>query len=63
MKNIGLYRYETKGVDDFTSDTGIKIRRAVNKPIRKLLEIGTKGNIIVEKYPELEKNTPYIFAY
>ena len=37
MKNIGLYRYETKGVDDFTSDTGIKIRRAVNKPIRKLL--------------------------
>lgn len=62
MKNIGLDKIEKKGIDNFTTETGIKIRRAIHKPVSKIIELGTKGKIIVEKYPKLDKDTPYIFA-
>ena len=62
MKNIGLDKIETKSVDNFTSDFGIKIRKIINKPVRKIIELGTRGKIIVDKYPRLEKDEPYIFA-
>ena len=62
MKNIGLIKLEKANIDNFTSLTGLKIRRIINKPVRFILKKATKGNIIVEDYPKLEKNKPYIFA-
>lgn len=32
MFNTGLKRYETADINNFTSDIGIRLRRAVNKP-------------------------------
>ena len=62
MKNIFLLKYEDADVNNFTSDAGIKIRRFINPPIRYILKKATNGKIYVEKYPQLEKNKPYIFA-
>ncbi len=62
MKNIGLEKVKTSNVDNFTTDFGIKFRRVMNKPLRKVLEIATKREVIVENYPQLEKGKPYIFA-
>lgn len=62
MKNIGLIKLKKANIDNFTSITGLKIRRIINRPVRYVLKKVTKGNIIVEDYPKLEKNKPYIFA-
>ncbi len=62
MKNIGLEKYKYANVDNFTSDVGIKIRRMLQKPFRLVLKCATKREIILEGYPKLEKNKPYIFA-
>lgn len=62
MKNIGLQRFLYADIDNFTSNTGIKIRKLINKPFRKLLKLGTKRKIILEHYPKLEKGKSYIFA-
>lgn len=42
MLNTGLGKYMTATVDNFTSDTGIKIRRVVNSPWRTILKCRTK---------------------
>lgn len=62
MKNYGLQKLKVSTVDNFTSETGIKLRRLINKPLRKILKLATKRKIIIDYYPTLEKNTPYIFA-
>lgn len=62
MKNIGLIRLKKAGVNNFTSATGIKMRRLINRPLRFILKLSTNGKIIVESYPELKKSEPYIFA-
>lgn len=60
--NTGLKRYEYMTVDNFTTITGLKIRRMINPTLRYVLEKATKAKITVESYPELEKKEPYIFA-
>lgn len=62
MKNIGLIRYKKADINNFTSATGLKIRQLINKPLRFILKLATNGKIIVENYPKLEKDKPYIFA-
>lgn len=62
MFNTGLKRYETTDINIFTSDIGIKLRKAVNKPWRCLLKLGIHKKVIVEKYPHLDKNEVYIFC-
>ncbi len=62
MKNYGLLRYKSADVNAFTSDIGIEIRKIINRPMRFILKLATNGKIIVECYPNLEKNKPYIFA-
>ncbi|MGM9881717.1 MAG: lysophospholipid acyltransferase family protein [Bacilli bacterium] len=62
MYNIGLKSLETKTVDNFATIRGLKFRKAINKPLRFVLEKATKGKITVESYPSLEKGKPYIFA-
>ena len=62
MKNIGLGKVKNNDVYSFTSDLGIKIRKNINNPLRKILKLATKRKVILESYPKLEKNKPYIFA-
>lgn len=62
MTNIGLDKIMHLGVDNFTTDSGLKIRRFINPVFRKLLRLGTKRKIICEQFPILKKEQPYIFA-
>lgn len=67
MKNYLLLPSLTADVDNFTSDFGIKARRAFHRPFRFLVKKGTelafRCKIQIERYPALEgKKTPYIFA-
>ena len=62
MENIGLNRVKKSDVDQFTTETGIKVRRIINPLLRKILKLATKREIILESYPDLKKDTPYIFA-
>lgn len=60
--NIGLKQIEKKTEDNFMSITGLKIRKKLNKPLKYVLKKATKAKIVLESYPDLEKNKPYIFA-
>lgn len=62
MFNTGLKRYMDSDVHNFTSNFGIKVRRRVNRPWRIILKLATKRKIIIEKYPSLEKEQPYVFV-
>ncbi len=62
MDNIGIKWVKDATIDNFTSDIGIKIRRGINTPLRQILKMATKREIIIDRYPNLEKNKPYIFA-
>ena len=61
-RNIGLIQYKCKDVNSFTSDAGIRIRRAIYPVVRTALKLNLGGRITIENYPKLEKGTPYIFA-
>lgn len=62
MKNIGLQSLKVSNPEDFTTPLGMKIRRIINKPLRAVLKKAAKKNIIVDSYPELDSDAPYIFA-
>ena len=62
MKNYGILKFKDVNVDNFTSDTGIKIRQKINPVLRSAFKIATKGNVIVENYPKLDDKIPYIFV-
>ncbi len=62
MIRIGVKRCFNNTSENFTTDIGMKIRRRINKPFRKLLKLATKRKVVVESYPNLPKNKPFIFA-
>ena len=99
MRNILIDKLDQKDVDHFTSDTGLTIRKKIDKPFKKLCNIFTncniirvasptnlsdeeyftslstqriplstypikegKNNIVLERYPELVPDEPYIFV-
>lgn len=63
MFHTGLSRYRTATVENFTTDFGIKLRRKLlNKTWRKVLHLCTKRKIVMEQYPDLEKEQVYIFC-
>lgn len=62
MSNFGLKNVQIVNHETFTSSTGIKLRRAINKPLKSILKIATGKKIIVDRYPNLEKDEQYIFA-
>lgn len=62
IKNIGLQHLKTASIENFTSDFGIRIRRLINPLLRRVLKVCAKRKIIVEEYPTLPPNKPYIFA-
>ena len=62
MKNYGIIRFRKANVDNFTSNIGMNIRKIINPMFRRLLKLGTKNKIVVDHYPKLEDNVPYIFV-
>lgn len=99
MRNILISNLDKKDINHFTSNIGLKLRRDLDKPFKKLCNAFTKANIIkidtpdnisddeyftnlnlskiplsnydtvegknniiVERYPKLVKNEPYIFV-
>lgn len=62
MKNYGIIRFRKANVDNFTSNIGMNIRRIMNPMFRRVLKLGTKNKIVVDRYPKLEDNVPYIFV-
>lgn len=62
MVNIGLIKLKKATVKTFTTNTGLKIRKYINKPLKYILVKSTKAKIVVETYPKLEKDEAYIFA-
>lgn len=62
MKNYGLLHFKNSDVHNFTTDFGIKLRKAIHSPLRVIFNCFTKVKIVIDHYPKLEKNKPYIFA-
>ena len=62
MKNYGIIGFKDANVDNFTSDTGIKLRRVIHPVLRRVLRLAVKGDLIIDRYPTLEKDKPYIFV-
>ena len=62
MRNLYLPSLKTKGVDDFTTDIGMDLRKLFNPIFRVIAKKASPKKIILGTYPKLEKNTPYIFA-
>lgn len=62
MKNKGLKNVKISNVDNFTTDTGMKLRRVIGKPLRKILKMAAGKKVVIDRYPKLEKDEQYIFA-
>ena len=62
MRNFGLKNLQVATADNFTTNVGMKIRRLINKPLRGILKIAAGKKIVVDKYPDLEKDEQYIFC-
>lgn len=62
MRNFGLKNLQVANVDNFTSPLGMKLRKKINGPLRQILKLAAGKKIIIEKYPELEKDEAYIFC-
>lgn len=62
LKNYGILKFNSVGVDDFTSDKGLELRKKINPILRRLLKLAVKGELIVDRYPKLEQNKAYIFT-
>ena len=62
IKNYKLINLLDSNVENFTTDYGIKLRQKIAKPLKKILKVATPEKIIIDNYPKLSKNEPYIFV-
>lgn len=46
MFHTGLKKFETMDIDNFTSASGIKVRRKVNRVWRKILSLATHRKVV-----------------
>lgn len=61
-KNYKLVDLLDADIDNFTTDKGIEMRKKIAKPLKKILKIATPEKIVVDNYPKLNPNEPYIFV-
>ena len=61
-KNYKLVDLLNADVNSFTSDKGIEIRRKIAPALKRILKIVTPEQIIIDRYPNLNSNEPYIFV-
>ncbi len=62
MKNYKLVNLLDADVSNFTTDKGIERRRKISNVLKKILKIATPEEIIVDRYPKLNNDEPYIFV-
>lgn len=62
MKNYGLIKFKNVNVDNFTSNFGMNFRKKINPLLRRVLKLAVKGELIIDNYPKLNDNEPYIFV-
>lgn len=62
MKNKLLKNVKISNVDNFTTDFGMKLRRTISKPLRKILKMAAGKKVVIDRYPKLDKDEQYIFA-
>lgn len=62
MINYKLVDLIDANVDNFTSDRGIMIRRKISGALKIVLKLATPEKIIIDRYPKLESDVPYIFV-
>ena len=62
VKNYKLVNLLDADVDSFTTDKGIERRKKYAKILKKVLKVATPEKIIVDSYPNLNPDEPYIFA-
>lgn len=62
MKNYKLVNLLDADVNNFTTDKGIERRRKISNVLKKILKIATPEEIIVDRYPKLNNDEPYIFV-
>lgn len=62
MKNYKLINLLDADVNTFTSEKGIERRKKISKALKKILNIATPEKIIIDRYPELNPDEPYIFV-
>ncbi len=62
MRNVFLKQFEYANVSDFTSDAGLKIRKAINPLWRAILKQCISRKIYVESYPKLDRKKAYLFV-
>lgn len=62
MKNYGIIKFQYANVDNFTSNFGMNFRKRINPVLRRILKLATKGELIVDNYPELNDDEAYIFV-
>ncbi len=62
VKNILLGRVKFSNVDTFTTKTGLKLRRYINPGVRLVLKMAAKNKLVIDSYPNLNPDEPYIFA-
>ncbi len=51
-----------KNVDNFTSNIGIRVRRLIQPVIKKILKNKTDRNVILEKFPNIDKKDVLMFV-
>jgi hypothetical protein len=61
-KNYKLVDLLDADVNNFTTDSGMAVRRVIAKPLKKVLNIATVEDIIIDRYPHLNSKESYIFA-
>ena len=61
-KNPGLIKVMNYNADQFTTDFGIRFRRLIHPLIRFIIRIAVDRPVEIVRFPDLDRNTPYIFC-
>ena len=55
MKNYGLLKFKDVDVNNFTSDIGMDIRKAINPVLRRIFKSSCKRGCNSRKIPKIRK--------
>jgi len=61
-KNYKIVDLLDADVETFTTDKGIERRKKIAPVLKKVLKIATPEKIIIDRYPDLNPDEPYIFV-
>ncbi len=62
MKNIGLGKIKVVSPEKFTTPNKMKLRKFISPIVRKIILLTAGKKIVIEQFPELDKDEGYIFS-